>query len=160
MSLIEVLFAGLLAALLWRYYAMSAWKWIKTAASVGTGGMSSLYLYGGLLLFGAALAGGAVWWHAGKVDAVRDAAFKDGQALTQAKWDQAVEDAKEAQAQQNEQATDQFTTEVEVVKTVYVDRIKEIKTYVPSPGTDCPADAGFLRNYNAPASPASDATDQ
>lgn len=57
---------------------MSAWKWIKTAASAGTGGMSSLYLYGGLLLAGAALAVGAVWWHAGKVDAVRDAAFSAG----------------------------------------------------------------------------------
>lgn len=139
---------------------MSAWKWIKTAANVGTGGMSSLYLYGGLLLAGAALAGGAVWWHAGKVDAVRDAAFKAGQAEVQGRWDKAVSEAKDAQAEQNEQATDQFTTEREVVRVVYRDRIKEIKTYVPSPGTDCPADAGFLRNYNAPASPAGDATDQ
>lgn len=57
---------------------MSAWKWIKTAASAGTGGMSSLYLYGGILLAGAALAGGAVWWHAGKVGAVRDSAFSAG----------------------------------------------------------------------------------
>lgn len=56
----------------------SIWKWIKTAASAGTVGMSSLYLYGGILLFGAAMAGGAVWWHGGKVDAVRDAAFRAG----------------------------------------------------------------------------------
>lgn len=139
---------------------MSAWKWIKTAASVGTGGMSSLYLYGGLLLAGAALAVGAFWWHAGKVDAARDAAFKAGQADVQGRWDKAVSEAKDAQAEQNEQATDQFTTEREVVRVVYRDRIKEIKTYVPNPGTDCPADAGFLRNYNAPASPAGDATDQ
>lgn len=124
---------------------MSPTRWAILAASVA------------VLL---AMVGGAFWWHAGKVDAVRDAAFKDGQALTQAKWDRAVEDAKEAQAQQNEQATDQFTTEREVVRVVYRDRIKEIKTYVPSHGTDCPADAGFLRNYNASASPAGDATDQ
>ena len=140
----------------------SIWKWIKTAASVGTGGMSSLYLYGGLLLFGAALAGGAAWWHAGKVDAVRDAAFKDGQAEVNERWARARTDAAARQDQQNEQATDQFTTEVEVVKTVYVDRIKEIKTYVPSPGTSCPADSGFLRRYNAPAAPsgAGDTEDQ
>ena len=139
---------------------MSAWKWIKTAANVSAGGASSLYLYGGLLLFGAALAGGATWWHGGKVDAARDAAFKAGQTEVQGRWDKAVSEAKAAQAQQNEQATEQFTTEVEVVKTVYVDRIKEIKTYVPSPGTSCPADSGFLQRYNAPASPASDAPNQ
>lgn len=160
MGLIEIPIAAGLVAIIWRCFAMSAWKWIKTAASVGTGGMSSLYLYGGLLLFGAALAGGAAWWHAGKVDAVRDAAFKAGQADVQGRWDKAVSEAKDAQAQQNEQATDQFTTEVEVVKTVYVDRIKEIKTYVPSPGTSCPADSGFLQRYNAPASPAGDTADQ
>ena len=57
---------------------MSAWTWIKGAAKVGTGGMSSLYLYGGLLVAGAAMAGGAVLWHGWKVDGAHDAAFKAG----------------------------------------------------------------------------------
>lgn len=132
---------------------MSALRWIRTAANVSTGGLSSLYLYGGLLLAGAAIAGGIFWWHAGKVEAVRDEAFRAGQAEVNERWARARTDAATRQERQNEQATDQFTTEVEVVKTVYVDRIKEIKTYVPNPGTSCPADAGFLRRYNAPAAP-------
>lgn len=57
---------------------MSAWTWIKTAAKVGTGGLSSLYLYGGLLVAGAAAATGANLWHGWKVDGVHDAAFKAG----------------------------------------------------------------------------------
>ena len=57
---------------------MSAWTWIKTAAKVSTGGFSSLYLYGGLLVAGAALSGGAWLWHGWKVDGVHDAAFAAG----------------------------------------------------------------------------------
>lgn len=57
---------------------MSKWNWIKTAAKVGTGGMSSLYLYGGLLIVGASAATGAYLWHGWKVDGVHDAAFKAG----------------------------------------------------------------------------------
>lgn len=57
---------------------MSAWTWVKTAAKVGTGGLSSLYLYGGLLVAGAALSGGAWLWHGWKVDGVHDAAFSAG----------------------------------------------------------------------------------
>lgn len=57
---------------------MSWLKWIKTAANVSTGGMSSLYLYGGLLLAGAAAMGGALWWHADKVDDHYEASFKAG----------------------------------------------------------------------------------
>ena len=140
---------------------MSWLKWIKTAANVSTGGVSSLYLYGGLLLAGAAAMGGALWWHADKVDDHYEASFKAGQDEVQARWDKAVNDAKSAQAKQNEQATEQFTTEVEVVNTVYRDRIKEIKTYVPSPDTHCPADPGFLQRYNAPdTGPTGDAPDQ
>lgn len=57
---------------------MSWLKWIKTAANVSTGGVSSLYLYGGLLLAGATAAGGAWWWHADKVDDHYEASFKAG----------------------------------------------------------------------------------
>ena len=42
---------------------MNTWKWIKGAANVSTGGLSSLYLYGGLLVAGAAMATGAYLWH-------------------------------------------------------------------------------------------------
>lgn len=109
-----------------------------------------------------AMVGGAVLWHDSKTAVARDAAFKAGQSEVHERWQRARTDAASRQELQNEQATDQFTTEVEVVKTVYVDRIKEIKTYVPSPGTSCPADSGFLRRYNAPATPsgAGDTEDQ
>ena len=50
------------------YDALSkAWNWIKKAANWSTGGASSLYLYGGLLLAGAAAALAVVSWHADKV---------------------------------------------------------------------------------------------
>jgi hypothetical protein len=54
--------------------------WVKTAANVSTGGLSSLYLYGGLLVAGAAAATGANLWHGWKVDGAHDDAFKAGQA--------------------------------------------------------------------------------
>lgn len=139
---------------------MSWLKWIKTAANVSTGGVSSLYLYGSLLAAGAALSAGAMLWHGWQVDGVHDAAFKAGQAQVQTRWDKAVEDAKNAQAQQNEAATKTVIQEVEVVRTVYRDRIKEVNTYVPIPGTNCPADADFLRQFNAATSPAGGAPDQ
>ena len=131
----------------------------KTAFKAATGG-TTLYLYGALIAVGAVAVGSAFLWHGAQVREVQEAAFKDGQDLTQAKWDQAVADAKDAQAKQSWQATEDFVTEREVVRVVYRDRIKEIKTYVPSPGTNCPADPCFLQRYNAAASPASDAPDQ
>lgn len=57
---------------------MSQWAWINGVTKAVTGGLSSLYLYGGLLVAGAAMAGGAVLWHGWKVDGVHDAAFKAG----------------------------------------------------------------------------------
>lgn len=57
---------------------MSAWTWIKGAANVGTGGLSSLYLYGGLLVTGAALSTGAWLWHGWAVDGAHDEAFAAG----------------------------------------------------------------------------------
>lgn len=53
-------------------------KWIKAAASIGTGGASSLYLYGGLLVAGMAMAGGAFVWHGAQVREVRETAFNAG----------------------------------------------------------------------------------
>lgn len=118
-------------------------------------------VYAWVALAGAAAMGGAILVHSSKVEAHYAAAFKAGQDEVQARWDRAVSEAVAAQSVQNEQATEQFITEREVVRVIYRDRIKEIKTYVPKPGTSCPADAGFLRSYNAPAaSPAGDAADQ
>jgi hypothetical protein len=57
---------------------MNVLKWVKTAANVSTGGMSSLYLYGGLLLAVAGAVSGAWWWHADKVDDHYEASFKAG----------------------------------------------------------------------------------
>ena len=57
---------------------MSKWTWIKGAAKFSTGVMPSIYLYGGLLLAGAAAATGANLWHGWKVDGVHDAAFSAG----------------------------------------------------------------------------------
>jgi hypothetical protein len=57
---------------------MNAWTWIKGAASVSTGGLSSVYLYATLLAGGAAIATGGYLWHEWKVDGVHDAAFKAG----------------------------------------------------------------------------------
>lgn len=57
---------------------MSAWTWIKGAAKVSTGGLSSLYLYGGLFVAGAAVFAGAALWHGGEVKDVRETAFSAG----------------------------------------------------------------------------------
>lgn len=57
---------------------MKILKWIKTAANIGTGGMSSLYLYGGLFLAGAAAFAAASIWHGAQIKEVREAAYKTG----------------------------------------------------------------------------------
>lgn len=56
----------------------NALKWIKSAANVSSGGLSSLYLYGGLFVAGAAAVGGVWWWHANQVDEHYEASFKAG----------------------------------------------------------------------------------
>lgn len=89
------------------------------------------------------------------------AGVETGRTEVQAKWDKAVAEAEGKQAEQSAKATDKYIEEREVVRVVYRDRIKEIKTYVPSPGTSCPADPGFLQRYNAAdAGPAGDAPNQ
>ena len=66
---------------------MSWLKWIKTAANISTGGASSLYLYGGLFVAGAAVFAAASFWHGAQVEAVRFKAFKAGNDEVQAEWD-------------------------------------------------------------------------
>lgn len=91
---------------------------------------------------------------------VHSAGVETGRNEVQAKWDKAVADANVKQADQSAEATDRYVEEREVVRVVYRDRIKEIKTYVPSPGTSCPADSGFLQRYNAADAPTSDTPNQ
>lgn len=81
---------------------MGALTWIKNAASIGTGGLSSLYLYGGLLVTGAALSTGAYLWHGWRVDGLHDEAFKAGQAEVQARWDAATAEALRVSALQTD----------------------------------------------------------
>ena len=59
--------------------------------------------------------------------------------------------AAELQAEQDAAAAETLVHEVEVIKYVYRDREKEVISYVPNPGTACPADADFVRRYNAGA---------
>ena len=72
-----------------------------------------------------------------------------GRAAVLAEWDKAKADAKAIQDAQADAAVETLVQEVEVIKTVYRDRIKEVKVYVPSPTTACPADPDFVRLFNA-----------
>lgn len=117
------------------------------------------------LLVALALVGLAIWgaitWHDNKVDDIYTSGLDAGRKEVQAQWDKATEEATAAQAAQNETATTTMTTEVEVVRTVFRDRIKEVTRYVPNPDTHCPADPEFVRLFNgATASPAGEAADQ
>jgi hypothetical protein len=112
-----------------------------------------------------ALVGLAIWgaltWHDNKVDAIYTGGLEAGRKEVQDRWDKAVYDAKDAQAAQNTTATAAMTTEVEVIRTVFRDRINEVTRYVPNPDTHCPADPEFVRLFNgATASPAGEAADQ
>ena len=127
---------------------MGALTWIKNAASIGTGGLSSLYLYGGLLAAGAALSTGAYLWHGRQVDGLHDEAYAAGQAEVQARWDAAREQATDTQAGQNTEATKEVIVTETVTQTQYRDRIKEVIRYVPKPDTVCPADPEFVRLFN------------
>ena len=71
-----------------------------------------------------------------------------GRAEVRAEWDQAKASAEAAQEQRTEQAAETLVQEVEVIRTVYRDRTKEVIKYVPSPATVCPADAEFVRLFN------------
>lgn len=97
---------------------------------------------------GAAALGGAVWWHAVKVERVTAEAFSAGQAEVQGRWDKATQEAQGAQDLANANATADFETGKAQAETVYVYRTKEITKYVPHPDTHCPADADFVRLFN------------
>lgn len=97
---------------------------------------------------GAAALGGAVWWHAAQIDRVKAEAFSAGQAEVQGRWDKASSEARDTQAQANEDATAGYETGKAKAETVYVYRTKEITKYVPHPDTHCPADADFVRLFN------------
>ena len=127
---------------------MNIWAWIKTALRLGSGGVSSLYLYGALLTAGGALVAGGWLWHGWQVDGVRDTAFKAGQAEVQARWDVASKQAIDAQSAQNNTATKEVIVTETVTQTQYRDRIKEVIRYVPRPDTTCPADPEFVRLFN------------
>jgi hypothetical protein len=114
----------------------------------------------GVVVFGLAV-WGVLTWHAGQVSDVYDSGVAAGRTEVQAQWDQATKEATEAQAAQNTAATSATATEVEVVRTVFRDRIKEVTRYVPNPDTHCPADPEFVRLFNGgAASPAGEAADQ
>jgi len=113
-----------------------------------------------LVLVGLAI-WGVITWHDNKVDAVFTSGQTAGRKEVQDLWDLSVKQATEAQATQNEEATTAAAIEVEVVRTVYQDRIKEVTRYVPNPDTRCPADLEFVRLFNGgAASPAGQAADQ
>lgn len=71
-----------------------------------------------------------------------------GRAEIQARWETAKAQATAAQAAQVEAAEKTLIQEVEVIRTVYRDRIKKVIEYAPTPGTQCPADPDFVRLYN------------
>jgi len=72
-----------------------------------------------------------------------------GRAEVRAEWDKAKADAQAIQDAKTDAAVETLVQEVEVIKTVYRDRIKEVKVYVPNPNTVCPADPDFVRLFNA-----------
>jgi hypothetical protein len=114
------------------------------------------------LLAALALVGLAIWgaitWHDNKVDAIYTGGLEAGRKEVQAQWDKAVDEAKATQAAQNEEATTTAAVEVEVIRTVFRDRIKEVTRYVPNPDTHCPADDDFVRLFNGGAASPTDQT--
>jgi type VI protein secretion system component VasK len=80
---------------------------------------------------------------------IYEAGQASGRAEVTAAWDKAKAEAQAAQDAKTDKAAEVLVQEVEVVRTVYRDRIKEVKTYVPTPGTACPADPQFVRLFNA-----------
>jgi type VI protein secretion system component VasK len=85
---------------------------------------------------------GALW-------GIYEAGQASGRAEVTAAWDKAKAQAQAAQDAKTDKAAEVLVQEVEVVRTLYRDRIKEVTTYVPTPGTSCPADAEFVRLFNA-----------
>jgi len=74
--------------------------------------------------------------------------YSAGAAAIRAEWDQAKATAQATQDAKTEKAAEALVQEVEVIRTVYRDRTKEVIKYVPAPATVCPADADFVRLFN------------
>lgn len=96
-----------------------------------------------------ALAGAVLLALIGALWGIHAAGVSTGRAEVRAEWDKSRAAAQDKQDAKTEQADRVLIQEVEVVRTVYRDRIKKVTTYVPTPGTSCPADADFVRLYNA-----------
>ena len=79
----------------------------------------------------------------------RNSLINQGRAERKAEHDKAAEQAREAQGKQNTQATKETVVTETLIEVRYRDRIKEVVRYEAPTGTHCPADADFLRNYNA-----------
>ena len=79
----------------------------------------------------------------------RNGLINQGRAECQAEHAKAAEQAKEAQGKQNTEATKETVVTETLIEVRYRDRIKEVVRYEAPAGTRCPADAEFLRNYNA-----------
>lgn len=98
--------------------------------------MSKLIEYAVIALIGFA----ALWWFN---DSIRD--------YYQKPLIEAHKLAIEKQAVQNKQSIEALAKSKAVIKTVYVDRIKEIQAYEKtlSPDSDCRASPEFVRLYNS-----------
>jgi type VI protein secretion system component VasK len=96
-----------------------------------------------------AIAGAVLLALIGALWGIYAAGQSSGRAQVSAAWDKAKAEAQAAQDAKTDKAAEVLVQEVEVVRTVYRDRIKEVKTYVPTPGTACPADPQFVRLFNA-----------
>jgi hypothetical protein len=112
---------------------------------------TKLLIWAGALGLVALAIWGALSWHDGKVQDVYASGQDAGRKEVQERWDKAVEDAKKTQSGQNTAATATVTKEVEVIRNVFHNRIKEVTRYVPNPDTHCPADADFVRMFNGGA---------
>ena len=95
----------------------------------------------------ALLAGGALAAAALGLWGVYAAGHANGRAQVQAEWDRAKAGAQSKQSEQVANAADEFARQVEVIRTVYRDRVKEVKVYVPE-ANSCPADDTFIRLFN------------
>jgi len=92
-----------------------------------------------------ALVGGITWG----VHAIK----QSGRDEIQAKWDKAVDDAKAAQAQQNNAATVDHAQSQGAAQVVYKTKIQRVVEYAASNqiaggAVVCPADAQFISLYN------------
>lgn len=94
-------------------------------------------------LIAAAVAGSAMWY--------RTSLIEKGREEVRAEWKKASAQAQTEQDQKTDAAEKTLTVEVEVVRTVYRDRTKEVIKYVPAPATHCPADDEFVRLFNGTA---------